>query len=203
MDTNIINVSLTLDGLTGSQLSETYIFNSFELQLNLNFISTTSTISDLTKIKIIFDGTQQNFEFSDIRNNYVLKKKGDFTDLKKDIIQIRLFYSNLNVFEYTMPLVFVPPSTLDFFDGATIQNAQFIDTKENDDLFFVMKNNKNQFFNFRSGSNVITYRNYLQSISAANDQIIPVIAATLSSTSVTPNTALIVNEFGEFIEVTV
>jgi hypothetical protein len=92
---------------------------------------------------------------------------------------------------------------LDYFDGATILNAQFIDTKENDDLFFIMENNKNQLFNFRSGSNVVTYRNYIMSLSAEEEQIIPILTATLSSSILSSvSTAFIENEFGEFIEVT-
>jgi hypothetical protein len=195
MSTNIF-VDLNLNGLSGSSLNETIVLNERELQLNLNFTYTPNI--DLTKLKIIFDNKTQSYEFDDIRNTYILKKNASYDYAKKDIIQLRLFYSNFNVFEYNIPLIFVPPSTLEFFDGSSIQNAQFIDTKENDDLFFVMKNNKNQFFNFRSGSNVVTYRTYIESISATQDRIIPIITATLTSNSA----AFIENEFGEFIEAT-
>lgn len=201
MSTNILEVALNLNGLSGSVVDQTKVFNERELELRLNFSYTPGI--DLTKLKITFDGKTSSYEFDDIKTNYILKKENPFIDIKREIIQIRLFYNNFSAYEYIIPLIFISPSTLDYFDGAVIQNAQFIDTKENDDLFFVMKNNKDQLFNFRSGSNVITYRTYLQSISAAEDEIIPILTATLSSSTLTPgNTAFIENEFGELIEVT-
>lgn len=201
MSTNILEATLNLNGLSGSFVGQAKVFNERELELRLNFVYTSGI--DLTKLKITFDGKTRSYEFDDIKTNYILKKENPFIDIKREIIQIRLFYNNFSAYEYIIPLIFISPSTLDYFDGAVIQNAQFIDTKENDDLFFVMKNNKDQLFNFRSGSNVITYRTYLQSISAAEDEIIPILTATLSSSTLTPgNTAFIENEFGELIEVT-
>jgi hypothetical protein len=198
MVSNRFDIDLAVDGNAGSYVSETRVINELELELNLNFTITNN--ADLIKTKIIFDKNIIINEFKNIKNNFLLKKKDSIYDIKKDMLQIRLYYSNFNIFEYLVPLVFIPPSTLDYFDGAIIQNAQFIDTKENDDLFFVMKNNKDQLFNFRSGSNVVTYKNYLSSLSAAEDDITNILSGTLSTIPAT--TANILTEFGEFIEVT-
>lgn len=198
MVSNIFNIDLNIDGSAGSYLSETRVLNELEFDLNLNFLVTNN--ADLIKTKIIFDGNVYINEFEDIKNNYTLKKRNSFYDIKKDILQIRLYYSNFNIFEYLIPLVFIPPTTLDYFDGAVIQDAQFIDTKENDDLFFVLKNSKNQLFNFRSGSNVVTYRNYIASLSAIEDEITTILSGTLST--MPPTTANITTDFAEYIEVT-
>jgi hypothetical protein len=198
MVTNIFNIDLNVDGNSGTYISETRVLNELEFELNLNYIKSNNV--DLIKTKIIFGTQIFTDEFEDIKNNFSLRKKDSFYDIKKDILQIRLYYSNFNIFEYLIPLVFIPPNTLDYFDGATIQNAQFIDTKENDDLFFVMKNSKNQLFNFRSGSNVTAYKNYMASLSTEEDQIINILSGTLSTVPTT--TANIVTRFGEYIEVT-
>lgn len=198
MASNIFNVDLNIDGSVGSALYDTRVLSELELYLNLNFI--VSNNAELVKTKIIFDNNIYVNEFEDIKNNFVFKKQTPFFSVKKDVLQIKLYYSNFNTFEYIIPLVFIPPSTLDYFDGAIIQNAQFIDTKENDDLFFVMKNNKNQLFNFRMGTNVNTYKEYITGLSAEEDKITTILSGTLST--MPPTAANILTKFGEYIEVT-
>jgi hypothetical protein len=193
----LFNIDLNVDGNSGSYLDGVKVLNELELELNLNY--NISNNADLIKTKIIFDTNVYINEFEDIKSKFFLKKRDSVSDIKKDILQIRLYYSNFNIFEYLIPLVFIPPSTLDYFEGATIQNAQFIDTKENDDLFFVIKNNNNQLFNFRSGSNVTSYRDYMSSLSAEEDAIINILSGTLSTVPAT--SANIVTKFNEYIEV--
>lgn len=193
----LFNIDLNVDGNSGSYLDEVKVLNELELELNLNY--NISNNADLIKTKIIFDTNVYIDEFEDIKSKFFLKKRDSVSDIKKDILQIRLYYSNFNIFEYLIPLVYIPPSTLDYFEGATIQNAQFIDTKENDDLFFVIKNNNNQLFNFRSGSNVTSYRDYMSSLSAEEDVIINILSGTLST--VPASSANILTEFNEYIEV--
>lgn len=193
----LFNIDLNVDGNSGSYLDGVKVLNELELELNLNY--NISNNADLIKTKIIFDANVYINEFEDIKSKFFLKKRDSVSDIKKDILQIRLYYSNFNIFEYLIPLVFIPPSTLDYFEGAVIQNAQFIDTKENDDLFFVIKNNNNQLFNFRSGSNVTSYRDYMSSLSAEEDAIINILSGTLST--VPASSANILTEFNEYIEV--
>jgi hypothetical protein len=151
-------------------------------------------------MKITFDSKIRIFEFNEIPTNFTLRREKPFEYEANDIVIIKLFYSNFNTYEYQFPIIFSLPSILEGLDGASVQSAQFLDTIENDDLFFVMKNNKDQYFNFRSGSNVITYRKLLSEQDPATIAPTPIITALLSTTTGYPPADLL-TEFNEFIEV--
>ena len=195
MNRNSYNITTHLNGLSGIETLDTKVFNSHEIEFKFNFISYPNV--DLVKMKITFDQKIRVFEFNEILSNFILKKETPYEIEKRDIATIKLFYSNFKTYEYQFPMIFIPPSILEDFDGSIIQNAQFLDTIENDDLFFVMKNSKNQYFNFRSGSNVVSYRKALEQQTIPPT---PIINATLSTNTGFVSADLL-TEFNEYIEV--
>jgi hypothetical protein len=195
MNRNSYNITTHLNGLSGIETLDTKVFNSHEIEFKFNFISYPNV--DLVKMKITFDQKIRVFEFNEILSNFILKKETPYEIEKRDIAIIKLFYSNFKTYEYQFPMIFIPPSILEDFDGSIIQNAQFLDTIENDDLFFVMKNSKNQYFNFRSGSNVVSYRKALEQQTILPT---PIISTTLSTNTGFVSADLL-TEFNEYIEV--
>ena len=198
MNYNSYYITANLNGLSGTEVQNVKILNNPELIFNFNFIPYTGI--DLVKMKITFDSKIRIFEFNEIPTNFTLRREKPFEYEANDIVIIKLFYSNFNTYEYQFPIIFSLPSILEGLDGASIQSAQFLDTIENDDLFFVMKNNKDQYFNFRSGSNVITYRKLLSEQDPATIAPTPIITALLSTATGYPPADLL-TEFNEFIEV--
>ena len=195
MNRNFYEITSHLNGLSGIETLNTKVLNYPEVGFNFNFIKYPNI--DLVKMKITFDRKVRVLEFEDIPNNFILKRETSFIEDTRDIVVIKLFYSNLKTYEYQFPIIFTTPSLIDTLEGSTIQNAQFLDTVENDDLFFVLKNSKNQFFNFRSGSNVAAYRKALEEIEVPPTSII---GATLSTTTGYVS-ADVLTEFNEYIEV--
>lgn len=195
MDRNTYILNADLNGEHGQYVFPEKAYNSNILKLIFNF--TSHDFVDLVKLKIFFDRASYVFEFDDIPHDFTLTKKTPIKSATKDIIQVKLYYSNLNTYEFLMPLFFNTPSILDDFDGGSLVHAQFLDTNENDDLFFTFKNTKKQFFNFRSGSNVITYN----SNKPIDDLQVPIIAAVSAINTIESVTANLVTEFSEFIEV--
>jgi hypothetical protein len=195
MDRNTYILNKDLNGETGSYAFPIKAFNTNEIKLIFNFYP--NDFVDLIKMRIYFDKKTYTFEFDDIPKDFILERRTPIIKTTKDIIQIKLYYSNLNAFEYLMPVLFNTPSIIDDFDGGSITHMQFLDTVENDDLFFTLKNSRNQIYNFRSGSNVITYRQ----TRISDDIETPIIAGMSAINTMESVTSNIVTQFSEYIEV--
>jgi hypothetical protein len=176
MDRTIYNIISRLDGSNGLSTLPAKVFNTSTITLNLSFAYDTTKV-DIVKTKVLFEDRTYEYEFS-YPSTISLYRENELTySSQKYYAQIKIYFSNFNTYEYLIPIWFIKPTALDDFDGANIINAQFIDSEANGDMLLVMKNNVDQIFNFKMGTNQIFDSVYsslpessaLQKIIAANN----------------------------------